>query len=240
MASNLYVALSAQVSLERRMTTVANNVANMNTAGFRSEEVKFESVLSQAGSDPVAFSSMGESFISRRAGPVSPTGNPLDVAVEGEAWLGIDTPSGSVYTRDGRMSMTANGDLRSVEGYPVVDPGGAPITLDPSAGPVEIGADGTITQAGKRMGALGLFILPADSKLSRFGNSGVTSSRPAIFAEDLIANSVRQGYVEGSNVNPVLEMTRLIMISRTFDDAAAAIEASDSVTEQAIRILGST
>src|SRR6478735_370031 len=105
MQNGIYVALSAQMALQKRLDTIANNVANSGTAGYRAEEVKFETFLSQAGSNPIAFASAGDSYISRQAGELVQTENPLDVAVRGDAWLSIQTPSGPVYTRDGRMRM---------------------------------------------------------------------------------------------------------------------------------------
>lgn len=238
MPSSVYVSLSAQVALERRLTTIANNVANMNTPGFRAEEVKFEAMLSRAGGENVAFSSSGESYISRSLGAISHTGNPLDVAVDGEAWLAISTPAGTVYTRDGRMHMTESGELLSSAGYPVLDPGGSSIILEPGGGAVTIAADGTIAQRGRQVGALGLFTLPAHSALSRFENSGVISNEPGAPVEDLTSNGVRQGFVEGANVNPVMEITKLIMLSRAFESAASAVAEGESTEQEAIRALG--
>jgi flagellar basal-body rod protein FlgF len=238
MQSALYVALSAQVALERRLNTVANNVANLNTGGYRAEEVKFETILSQAGAAPVAFASPGETFISRRAGPVSKTDSSLDVAIQGDAWLAMSTPSGTVYTRDGRMNMTETGALQTVGGHPVLDMGGAPIVLDPQAGPPFIGRDGMISQNNNQVGALGLFRIDEKSQLARFGNSGVISSMSATAVQDFTAIGVQQGYAEGANVNPVLEMTKMIMISRTFDNAATTISETESTLMSAIRTLG--
>src|SRR5215468_10876129 len=129
MQSALYVGLSAQVSLEKRLQTIANNVANVNTAAFRTDVVKFETVLSRAGSSPVAFSTPGDNIISREAGNLSETGNPLDVAVVGQGWLAFAGPSGTVYTRDGRMQIAPNGDLQTLIGYPILDSGGAQIII---------------------------------------------------------------------------------------------------------------
>lgn len=238
MSSSLYVSLSSQVALERRMETIANNVANMNTSGFRAEGVKFETALSTAGEDNVAFASGGEAYISRRAGPMNFTGNSLDVAIGGDGWFGLESPAGTVYTRDGRFHLTDLGELQSVRGYPVLDIGGAPVSIDPSAGPVSIGEDGAISQGGKQVGGIGLFLLPEDASLSRYDNSAVIPSKPATPAEDMTTNSIRQGYVEGANVNPILEMTRLIEVSRAFDNAVTAIQEADSMTQEAIRTLG--
>jgi flagellar basal-body rod protein FlgF len=236
-STDLYVSLSAQMALEKRMDTIANNIANMNTAGFRAEGVKFESVMSKASGEPTAFASAGQSYISRRAGSVNFTGNNLDVAVGGDGWFALESPVGTVYTRDGRFHLSSLGELQSVNGYRVLDPGSGPITLDPSAGPIEIGEDGAISQNGKRVSGVGLFLIPDDAQLTRYDNSAVIPNKPAEAVEDMTTNSVRQGYVEGANVNPILEMTRLIAVSRAFDNAVAAIQQSDSTTEEAIRTI---
>lgn len=238
MPSSVYVALSAQVALERRLNTIANNVANMNTPGFRAEEVKFETLLARAGGDDVAYASEGDTFVSRRAGPVNYTGNPLDVAIDGEAWFGLSTPDGTVYTRDGRLQINEAGELKSAAGYPVVDPGGSAIVLDPAGGEVVIGSDGSIAQGGRQVGALGLFTLPTESELTRFENSGVMSSEPGQQVEDLAGNGVRQGYLEGANVNPILEIAKLVTLSRAFENAASAVAQGESTQQQAIRELG--
>ena len=238
MTSSIYVSLSAQMALQRRMETVANNVANLNTAGFRAEEVRFETVLSKMGAREVSYADSGESYISRRAGSVSPTGNPLDVAVSGDAWLSVSTPDGVAYTRDGRLQMTEAGDLVSVDGKPILDAGGAPIALDPSGGPVHIGADGSIVQGTIQVGALGLFNLPDTTRLQRYGETAVMSSEAGLPVEDVAAQGVRQGFLEGANVDPIVEMTKLITISRTFDSAASAIREGEDALSQAIRSLG--
>lgn len=238
MQSALYVALSAQVAMEKRLNTIANNVANMNTGGFRADEVKFEEVLSLAAKESVSFASSGQNFISRRAGPVMKTDNPLDVAIQGEAWFAFNAPSGTAYTRDGRFRMNENGDLLTVEGYSVLDAGGAPITLDPAGGPPNIGRDGAVTQGSTQVGAIGLFTLRADSRLSRFGNSGVIPSTPGEVVQDFTSTGIQQGYNEGANVNPVLEMTKMIAVQRSFDSAATTIQESESTFMDAIRTLG--
>ncbi|OYW40683.1 MAG: flagellar basal-body rod protein FlgF [Azorhizobium sp. 12-66-6] len=238
MSSSLYVALSAQMAMDRRMTTIANNVANMNTPGFRAEQVRFETVMSQTGGHSVAYSSAGESYTSLTAGQVSYTANPLDVAVEGKGWFAIQTPSGIAYTRDGRMRMAPEGQLRSVNNYPVLDAGGAPLAIDPSGGEVRIGSDGSMTQGGKPIGSVGVFTIPHGAGLKRFDNATVIPDRPATLVQDFTANKVRQGYVEGANVDPVMEMARLITVQRAFEMAAAAVSQNEDATSSAIRQLG--
>ncbi len=239
MQSTLYVALSAQVALQNRLDTIAQNVANGATAGYRASEIKFESVIADAAGSQVAFVSPGTNVIKRSPGEIVKTGNPLDVAVRGEGWLSISTPSGQAYTRDGRMQLTASGDLVSLSGASILDAGGAPIQLDPSAGQPVIGADGIVTQAGRRTGALGLFSLPGDAQLTRV-EGGVTSSLPAAPVLDSARNGIMQGFVEQSNVNPVSEVARLVYVQRAFEGISSTMQASETSFKNAIQTLGSS
>ncbi len=238
MQSSIYVGLSSQLVLEKRMETLARNVANMNTAGFRAEEVKFSTFLSKKGPDAVSFASAGETYISRLQGGLDKTGNPLDVAVEGEGWLAINTPAGTVYTRDGRMKMTPQGELRTLSDHPVLDAGGAPMQLDAEGGPPVIARDGMIWQGNQQVGAIGLFSIDPAAKLQRHDNSGVIPDRTATPILDFVRNGVRQGFVEGSNVNPIREMTKLIAVTRAFESAANAIDKGEKAVDGAIRSLG--
>ncbi len=239
MQSGLYVSLSGQIALQRRLETIADNVANASTVGFRAEQVKFETVLSQVPLEPVAFASTGETYISRSSGEFVRTDNPLDVAIEGNAWLAIDTPAGRVYTRDGRLRINQAGELQTLIGHQVLDAGGAPILLDPNAGPPRIARDGTITQGDQQIGAIGLFHIDERAVLTRYENSGVMSDRPAEPILDFVRAGMSQGYIERANVNPVLEMSRLIMLSRSFDSVTNAINETNASLQEAVRTLGS-
>jgi flagellar basal-body rod protein FlgF len=238
MRDNLYVSLSAQVALQKRLDTIANNVANMNTGGFRADGVTFETALSKAGETSTAYVTAGKTFISRQQGAVTQTNNPFDVAIQGQGWLAIQTPAGVAYTRDGRLQMAANGDLQTLNGYPVLDAGGAPMLLQSDGGAPRIAADGMITQNGRQVGALGLFSIPDDANLTRFGNSAVIPDQPVAPILDFSANSIEQGFSEGSNVNPVLEMTKLITLQRTFDSISGASSTAENSLQDAIKSLG--
>ncbi|SJZ81401.1 flagellar basal-body rod protein FlgF [Consotaella salsifontis] len=240
MQSALPVALSAQIALQKRLDTIANNVANSRTVGFRAEEVKFETVLSQASADPTAFSSKGDTYISTRGGELVSTGNSLDMAAAGDAWFAIQGKNGTVYTRDGRMRISEQGDVLTVNGEPFLDVGGAPIQIDPGAGPITIARDGMITQNGAQLGAVGLFQIPATAQLERAGTSGVTSNLPAIPVLDFGEAGVMQGFVEQANVNPVMEMTKLITVQRAFESAANLVDTSERSLNDAVRDLGET
>jgi flagellar basal-body rod protein FlgF len=232
MQSSLYVTLSAQMALEQRLNTVAANVANLGTVGYRAEEVKFETILSQAGRRDVAFATPGETFLSRKAGPLIKTDSPLDVGLQGDGWLAVRGPRGMVYTRDGRMQVTAAGDLQDLDGRAILDPGGSPLTVDPEGPPLTIGA-------------LGVFRLDPAAKLTRVAGGAVASDLPGrpildFNQRDETTVRVQQGFQEGANVNPVMEMSRLIEITRAFQSAAAAVAESESSLQDAIRGLGPT
>lgn len=234
-----YVALSAQLALERRMDGIARNITNQTTAGYRAEGTKFQTVLSRAAETaPVAYASGGRTYISREHGPVMRTENQLDIAVQGDAWLAIETPAGTVYTRDGRMKMLETGELVTLNDHPVLDVGGMPLLIDPLAGPPEIARDGMISQGGIEMGAIGLFSIDEGASLTRYGNSGVIPARAAQPVLDFTASGVVQGFVEQSNVNPMLELTRLIAVSRSFEGVSNLLRQHDSALREAVRTLG--
>lgn len=242
MQDALYVALSAQVALSNRLETVARNVANMNTAGYRADEVKFAELISRAGQDNVSFATGGEKYISRQGGSLNKTDNPLDLAVEGEAWFAIRDAGGRLsYTRDGRLEIGRDGTLRTLTGQQILGAGGQPIALDPDAGMPLISQSGEISQNQVGVvGQVGLFLIPEDAQLTRAENSAVIPDKPAIPVQAFDRNGVRQGYVEGANINPVREMTKMIMISRAFESATKMIDGSNESQEKAIRELGAT
>ena len=137
MQSSLYVALSAQIALQDRLDTIAQNVANANSAGYRGTEVKFDSVLSDLSADPVAFVTSSSQITRLTPAEFNKTGNTLDVAVKGDGWLSVESPQGPVYTRDGRLQMNAAGGLVTMTGATVLDPGGHADTTQSRRRPAE-------------------------------------------------------------------------------------------------------
>ena len=239
MQSSFYVGLSGQMTVERRLTTIAQNVANMNTAGYRAEGVTFDTVLSQTGETPVAFSANGADYIDRSGGERVKTDNPLDVAVQGDAWFGVKTAQGTVYTHDGRMQMSPTGQLLTVNGDAVLDAGGSGLILDPAGGNPTIAPDGMITQNGAQVGAIGLFSIDPSAKLTRAAGSGIVPDKAATPVLDFASTGILQGFVEGSNVNPVLEITKLISVQHNLDGVTQANQTADSTLQEAIKALGS-
>ncbi|HMN70992.1 MAG TPA: flagellar basal-body rod protein FlgF [Rhodoblastus sp.] len=238
MSIALYVDAAAQLALARRLDNLAFNLANANTPGFLADGLKFDSVLSTTGGSNVAFPDAGTDFISLAHGGALRTGNTLDVAVRGDGWLAISTPEGVAYTRDGRMQIDSNGEIRTLTGYPVLDAAGAPLVVDPAGGDISIATDGAIVQRGKQVGALGMFVMDPGARITRHDNSAVLSDREAIPVTNFSTTGLMQGYVEQANVNPLSEISRLIEIQRLFDHIAACMTMSDTSQQEAIRVLG--
>ncbi|MEP3439213.1 MAG: flagellar basal-body rod protein FlgF [Hoeflea sp.] len=239
MQGSLYVAISSQIALERRLTTLADNVANANTTGFRATEVKFNEVLADTGVADVSFVNQGNEFLNTSNGGLKATGNQLDFAIRGDAWFMIETPTGNMLTRDGRFSLTDTGQLVNINGYPVLDPGEAPIQLDPAGSPPKAGRDGGLTQDDTRLGAVGLFQADLTQGFHRKASLGIVPNVPPEPLIDTASAGLLQGYTEESNVNPVSEMSHLIMVSRAFENASAMMSATEDVFKEAIRTLGS-
>lgn len=232
------VGLSGQIALVRRLETIANNVANAGTAGYRAEAITFATVVSKTQPFRTSFAFSGGPHVDTSSGGLRQTGNPLDVAIRGVGYLAIATPQGTAYTRDGRMQMLPTGDLVSLQGHAILDAGGAPLTADPDGGTLEIAGDGTIRQQGRTLGALGLFDVDLRRGYTRYENSAFLPTAAPVPIDDFAANSVVQGFSEEANVNPVIEMTRLIAVQRAFEAMSASIEQRDQALRDTIQGLG--
>lgn len=237
MQTAAYVALSGQAALDQRLSILANNVANAGTVGFKAEGVSFAALVDSGPPLPAAFALHSGMHAVTSSGSLSKTGNPLDVAVQGEGFLALQTPAGTVYTRDGRMQVLSDGSLVSLNGHPILDAGGAPLLVDPAA-QITIAHDGMITQNGRQVGAIGLFQVDLSKPYRRYENAGFAPSGAAEPIVTFTGNGVIQGFTEDSNVNAVLEMTDLIKVTRAFEALASALEQNDSAMRSAIQALG--
>ena len=232
---SIMVAASGLRAQNARMQIISENIANAQTVGFRAGQVRFEEVVKQVSGEDTSFSSDGVEYLDVSPGGLEQTGNPLDFAVRGDAWFAAQTPAGAVVTRDGRFTMSNNGDLVTLSGFPVLDPGGAPITLDPAGGTPELGDDGILRQNGRLVGAIGLFEFQPGPNYQRYGNSGILvggEPQPVVDNPDV---GIVQGRVELSNVDALSQMTELIMVQRTFEQAASLTETSEDAVQQLIR-----
>lgn len=238
------VSLSLAQAMRLELDVLANNMASASTAGFKGEKILFETHLQRAPAkserENVNFISHRGSYIDESGGEILPTGNPLDVAVQG-GWLTYRAEDGSLAIgRDGRFLMDGNGQLVTASGATVLDVGGAPIALPPGGiDAVKIAKDGTITAAdGAVVGRLGLVQMDQVDGLERMSGSlfrlpaDAAAPVPALLAE------VTQGAIEQSNVKPVLEMTRMMSIQSAYDRAQKIISDDDDLKKNFLQRIG--
>ena len=238
MQSSIYVALAAQRVLQHQIDTIANNVANMNTVGFRAESINFNSLVSNAEPDGVQFPVVGKTTPSSVPGTLEATGNSLDIALSGPGWFAIETPQGVAYTRDGRLSIDSFGELRSVGDYPILDAAQAPILVNPDGGEIEITPDGRVRQNDRIVGNIGVFDVPENAVQSRFENSAFFSSVEALPIAPGDRTTITQGFVENSNVDPIGQLANMITVQRYFESLNASIKDSEESLDRSIREIG--
>ncbi len=239
MDNGLLVGMSRQAALERQFDVVANNIANLNTFGFKSSASVFQEYLSGdarenefGGTDStVRFVYDRASFHNFDQGPIQRTGNPLDIALDGNGFIAVQTAGGERYTRNGALHINTAGELVTAEGNRIAGDNG-PIVLQANDRNVSISADGRITVLD---GPSSVEALRGKVKLVSFAqpqqleaDGGTLFSAPAGVAPQPDTNvRVIQGAVEGSNVNGVLEMTRMIEINRTYTMINAMMKSRD-------------
>lgn len=238
MEMSLHVAAAGQKNLQEQLRIVAHNIANANTAGFKAEIVDFKSLISRAPDEDVHFPQVAKLYPSVEQGGLIRTDNPLDIALSGDGWFAIATPAGTAYTRDGRMMINGFGELRSIEGYPVLDAGGAPIQINPSAGAPEIQPDGRVISDGRQVGNVGVFQMPPENLTSRFSNSAFLASVPGVPVVPGDNVSINQGFIEGSNVSAVDQLANLITISKSYQSVSTLIGQVDDALSKSVRELG--
>ena len=219
MQGNLYVGVSAQVALQRRLETIAHNVANASTAGFRAEEVRFETLLSRMDADPVAFATTGPSFLSRRSGEFVRTDNLFDVAVARRCLAGDSNPRGrGLYPRRPHAHDRRPASCRRSTAIRSSMPAARGMLLDPNGGPPRIARDGTISQGTRQVGAIGLFTIDNQAKLTRFENSGVIPDQPATPVLDFSrSRHAARLHRERQRQRRAWRCRRLISVTRAFE-----------------------
>lgn len=237
------VSLSLAMALERSLALSAHNLANATTAGYKSVQPLFESSPADT-SDPgksINFVQDKGTYLNVSQGALLQTDNPLDVAISGEGWFGFETTGGgSAYGRFGQLVVDVDGQMTSNGGRPILDTNGAPIILPNTAGQgISIAADGTITDdEGTILGQLGVFEVANPAALSPIGRGLFADPSGAVGFQPAENSKVAQGYIEASNVEPVLEMVRLIDIQRAYESSVKLMDEEHSLTKQAIQRLG--
>ncbi|MDU6376041.1 MAG: flagellar basal-body rod protein FlgF, partial [Bradyrhizobium sp.] len=228
MENALLIGLSRQMVLERQLDVVANNVANVNTNGFKADQQLFEEYLSsKAHEDNFPGASRKVSYVQDRGtyrdfsqGSAQHTGNALDVAISGNGFLTVQTAAGERYTRDGNLHMNNLGQLVTAAGDLVLGTGG-PIVLQPTDHDINISPDGTATvvegvnRPDSIRGKLKLVSFADPQQAQKQGNN-LYSAAGGVTPQPDTKSTVQQGYIEKSNVSAVGEMSRMVEVMRSY------------------------
>ena len=236
------ISLSRQIALQRQMDVVANNIANINTTGFKAETMLYEEFVMPAARDmdfalldqQLSFTQDWATIHDFAPGAIMQTGNPLDVALSGEGFLVVQTPGGERWTRAGALQIDAEGTLVNFDGHPVLGDGGE-ITFDAGETDITIDATGAISTSAGAKGRLRIVAFENPQEIAREGNNLFSGGTPIAAAE----TSVVQGAIEKSNVNSVGEMTEMIRVQRAYQSLASMMQRQDEIRRSAIQKLGS-
>ena len=249
MQNTLLIGLSKQMVLERQLDVVSNNIANMNTNGYKADRSLFQEYLaSNAHEDNFMSSDRRVSFVQDRAtfhdfaqGPTEETKNPLDVAIDGKGFLVVQTPAGERYTREGNLQINNRGQLVTTSGYQVLGTAG-PITFQQTDHDVSIAPDGNITvlEGTSRLdsirGKLRVVSFAEAQRLLKEGSNLYSAGEGAVPLAET-KSQIRQGFIEKSNVNSVVEMSRMIEITRTYTQIASPLQQQSDLHKSAIEKL---
>jgi len=240
METTSIIAMTRQDVLGRQLDVLANNLSNMNTSGFKGEKVMFiEHLTRSRGGERI----LGEKFTyvrdiatlrDTREGPISETGNPLDVAIAGEGYFAIRTDVGERYTRNGHFRLDEAGQLVTQTGDPVLSNNGQPFFFGPQDSKITISMDGTVSTNNGTVGKLRLVNVENEQTMRKVGSS--------LFAADTEVKDVEnptivQNALESSNVQPILEMSKLIDTQRAYDSVRRFIDREDERMRNMVRDL---
>lgn len=249
MNKGIYVATSASLAQERQMDIIANNMANMNTAGYKADRMLFQTYLTKADAatatrtsdeikvgvmenktDDTTYMFGSQSYTNYEQGPLQKTGNTFDIALDGDGFMAVQTPMGERYTRGGALKIDTEGDLVTADGDKVLSQRDRPIHVGNEE--FSVREDGLVTVSGGTTEQLKIVDFADRAQLRKAGqglfvaDEGLEKAAPTA--------SVRQGYLEASNINPVVEMTRMITALRTYEAFQKAVHSSDDMTTRLI------
>lgn len=226
MDNAIYTTLTRQSGLMQEMRTVANNIANVSTNGFRKEGVIFAEYISALeGAEPsLSMAHASGRVVNLAQAPLAQTGGAFDLAIEGQGFFQIETPQGTRLTRAGSFTPSVEGELVTPDGHRLLDLGGAPIFVPPDAGEVAVSQDGTISASGTPIAQLGLY-LPTDPQgLVHRGGTRFAADAGVKAAEGAV---ILQGFLEESNVDPVSEIARMIEVQRAYEMGQTFLDRED-------------
>jgi flagellar basal-body rod protein FlgF len=240
MDNTSYVALSRQNSLWKQMEVVANNMANLNTVGFKAEDVmmaetdvKTKSDTSPFGRQVAYVHDLG-TVRDTKEGPLSKTGAPLDVAIHGSGYFTLDSPGGARYTRAGHFRLDENGMIVSNEGLPVVQASGQPIIVAPNEAQINIASDGTVSTENGQIGQLKISSFANEQDLKKAGDGTYITNATAT---TVARPELSQGMLEDSNVEAISQMTQMLTVMRSYQSIQNILDNEQDRIVKAMPIL---
>ncbi|HEY3917781.1 MAG TPA: flagellar basal-body rod protein FlgF [Stellaceae bacterium] len=240
MDTSTSIALSGQNAREREMDVLANNIANLSTPGFKGEQMMFHEYLSNppGGGQPSSYVSIVGNARDMSQGPLTHTGNPLDIALNGPGFLTVATTAGTnEYTRDGHLQLDSQGELVTSGGLVVQSEGGAPIIIPGGAGPITVGKDGTVSTIAGTIGKIGMVDF-ADPQQLLEQQGGLYTTTQA--TQPATNTTLEQGTVEESNIQPIVEITKLMTAERDITSSKNFSDGEHNRLKNAIDRLGKT
>ena len=233
MDSASYATLTRQSGLMREMQIIANNIANAETTGYRQQGLIFSEYVQRGdGNESVSMATARVRSTSFLPGSLQSTGSQFDFAIEGEGFFLIQTPQGERLTRAGSFTPSAEGTLVTHDGHAVLDAGGAPLFVPPGTTDMAVARDGTISSEGRPIGRLGL-VRPVDPLMMQ--REGSNMFRADAGFEEVENPRIRQGFVEGSNVNPIEQVTRMIEVQRAYEMGQTFLQREDDRIRAALK-----
>ena len=227
MDNTLYIGLAAQSALKRQMDVLAHNVANMNTTAYNKENVLFKEYLMDVGGNSASVGGKISTVLDigtirdLEEGAITNTGNPLDFAISGRAYLNVANAAGDqFYTRNGRMTLSENRELITLSGNIVLDNNNNPIIINPEDTGFKITEQGMLSSETRQIAQLGFYSFENERSMKRSGDSLYSSEEPPIVAANY---KIIQGSVENSNVNAVTAVTEMISISRKYESLTRSL-----------------
>lgn len=235
MDNGIYIALSKQLAQFRQMAVIAGNVANVNTAGYQGDQMLFRDYLApDVNRKKNTFTQDYDTYRDTKAGKMIVTGNPLDLAIVGKGYFEVETPLGRRFTRAGNFTINGQNTLVNAEGYPVMMQGGQPLQLEEDDVVVEVREDGVIMVDGEERGNISVVDFENEQLLQKVGNSLYSSEEDPLPIE---VPTVAQGTLEGSNVEPVSEITQMITTMRRVGVTSDFIDTSYELERKAMSVL---
>lgn len=229
-----YIGLSYQMALHRQMAVIANNIANANSTAFKAERPLFETVPVRQQGRLYEFVQDNGIVRSLNTGRLRETANPFDIAINGKGFLTVETPAGTRYTRNGSLRLSEDGRLVTADGHSVLNEQGQAITLDPADGKPLIAEDGTVSTPQGAVGRLRVVLFDNEQRMRKVSTALYATEEEPKPAPGV---QIRQSMIEDSNVEPVLEMTEMIEVSRSYQAAQRLIETEHERTRKAIERL---